>query len=142
MEPVAKETEPTTQAGRELLSYRGLHGKWTEQRWVDAILAIEAEAAFDSDVVELFAPLQALVDEQAEDEGLWFIAATAPEAYLQQELRRLHATIEGRGGIPEPIWQAWHCRQCIPSTVLPSEWELEQHRQRFHPVPVAPEEEK
>lgn len=36
----------------------------------------------------------ALVDEQAEDEGLWFIARTAPEAYLQQELRRLHAVIE------------------------------------------------
>ena len=29
-----------------------------------------------------------IVDEQAEDEGLWFIAKTAPEAYLQQELRR------------------------------------------------------
>ena len=31
---------------------------------------------------------------QAEDEGLWFEAKTAPEAYLQQELRRLHAAIE------------------------------------------------
>lgn len=36
-----------------------------------------------------------LVCAQAEDEGLWFIAKTAPEAYLQQELRRLHAMIEG-----------------------------------------------
>jgi len=35
-----------------------------------------------------------LVNEQAEDEGLWFIARTAPEAYLQQELRRLHAAVE------------------------------------------------
>lgn len=35
-----------------------------------------------------------LVNEQAEDEGLWFAAVTAPEAYLQQELRRLHALIE------------------------------------------------
>jgi len=35
-----------------------------------------------------------VVDEQAEDEGLWFIAMTAPEAYLQQELRRLHAAVE------------------------------------------------
>lgn len=39
---------------------------------------------------------QRLVEEQAEDEGLWFIAMTAPEAYLQQELRRLHAVIEGQ----------------------------------------------
>lgn len=38
--------------------------------------------------------LRKLVDEQAEDEGLWFIAVTAPEAYLQQELRRLHEAVE------------------------------------------------
>ena len=37
---------------------------------------------------------QELVNQQAEDEGLWFIAETAPEAYLQQELRRLHAVVE------------------------------------------------
>lgn len=40
--------------------------------------------------------LQKLVDEQAEDDGLWFCAKTAPEAYLQQELRKLHAAIENR----------------------------------------------
>lgn len=38
--------------------------------------------------------LISLVDEQAEDEGLWFVAETAPEAYLQQELRRLHQAVE------------------------------------------------
>ena len=37
----------------------------------------------------------AIVREQAKDEGLWFIATTAPEAYLQQELRRLHLAVEG-----------------------------------------------
>lgn len=36
-----------------------------------------------------------LVDEQAEDEGLWFVAETTSEAYLQSALRRLHAVIEG-----------------------------------------------
>ena len=35
-----------------------------------------------------------LVALQAEDEGLWFISRTAPEAYLQQELGRLHRAIE------------------------------------------------
>jgi hypothetical protein len=35
-----------------------------------------------------------IVHEQAEDEGLWFEAQTAPEAYLQQELRRLHGAVE------------------------------------------------
>lgn len=38
--------------------------------------------------------LQDIVDEQAEDDGLWFVAEYASEAYLQQELRRLHAAIE------------------------------------------------
>jgi len=33
---------------------------------------------------------------QANDDGLWFVAQTAPEAYLQQELRRLHEAIEGK----------------------------------------------
>lgn len=40
--------------------------------------------------------IKAMVDEQAADDGLWFLAHTAPEAYLQQELRRLHAVVEGR----------------------------------------------
>jgi hypothetical protein len=40
--------------------------------------------------------LQACVAIQAEDEGLWFVAETAPEAYLQQALRRLHEAIEGK----------------------------------------------
>lgn len=37
---------------------------------------------------------QELVNEQANDPALWFTAQTAPEAYLQQELRRLHAAVE------------------------------------------------
>lgn len=47
--------------------------------------------------------IRSLVDIQAEDEGLWFIAQTAPEAYLQQELRRLHRLVERntRWWIPE-----------------------------------------
>ena len=40
------------------------------------------------------AKLRQMVAQQAEDDGLWFNAATAPEAYLQQELRKLHAAIE------------------------------------------------
>jgi hypothetical protein len=39
---------------------------------------------------------QQLVAEQAKDEGLWFKAQTAPEAYLQQALRKLHEVIEGK----------------------------------------------
>ena len=36
--------EPETEAGRDLLGWRGHHTWWTEQRWIVAILAIEAEA--------------------------------------------------------------------------------------------------
>ena len=52
--------------------------------------------------------LRNMVDRQAEDDGLWFTAQTAPEAYLQQELRKLHAEIEGEpvrldpADFPEP----------------------------------------
>ena len=41
--------------------------------------------------------LQKIVDEQAEDQGLWFTAQSAPEGYLQEALRRLHKAIEARG---------------------------------------------
>ncbi len=40
------------------------------------------------------AVIKALVNEQAEDAGLWFVAETCAEAYLQAALRRLHAVIE------------------------------------------------
>ena len=52
----------------------------------------------DSHIV--LAALQTLTAEQAEDDGLWFLAQTTPEAYLQQELRRLHVAIERR--LPSP----------------------------------------
>ena len=49
---------------------------------------------------DLLDDLYALVDEQAEDEGLWSTRTdgtlSIAEAHLQQELRRLHALIESR----------------------------------------------
>lgn len=44
------------------------------------------------------AGVRRLVDEQAKDEALWFVAGTAPEAYLQRALRELHAAIENKTG--------------------------------------------
>lgn len=38
--------------------------------------------------------LRSLSDMMAEDDGLWFIAETCAEAYLQQELRKLCGLIE------------------------------------------------
>ena len=57
------------------------------QSWLDEITVIDA--------ARKYANLRTVVDNQAKDEGLWFVASTAPEAYLQQGLRRLHAAIEG-----------------------------------------------
>jgi len=37
-----------------------------------------------------------VVNEQADDEGLWFVAETITEDYLQRALRRLHAAVEGK----------------------------------------------
>ena len=56
-----------------------------------AISALDKAATLKTEL----AKLRQLVAQQAEDDGLWFNAATAPEAYLQQELRKLHAAIEG-----------------------------------------------
>lgn len=42
--------------------------------------------------------IRAVVDEQAKDEGLWFYAKYATEAYIQNALRRLHEVIEGKTG--------------------------------------------
>jgi regulator of PEP synthase PpsR (kinase-PPPase family) len=50
-------------------------------------------AALQSPRVPVIEILETVL-EQAEDEGLWFNAKYASEAYLQQELRRLHAIIE------------------------------------------------
>lgn len=38
--------------------------------------------------------LKRLVEQQAKDEGLWFIAQYASEAYLQRALRLLHEAVE------------------------------------------------
>lgn len=40
--------------------------------------------------------VRALAFTQATDEGLWFHAETAPEAYLQEALRKLHVAAEDR----------------------------------------------
>lgn len=99
-------SEPTTQAGHLLLTI--LRARDDGEDYEYDILAIEAEARAQGKLHEMLAQegeaearaaalaeSRRLVDEQAEDEGLWFIAETAAEAYLQQELRRLHAAVEG-----------------------------------------------
>lgn len=64
--------------------------------------AKQLKTAFDQGVEEGFKHgreealkgLKEFVDSQAEDEVLWCLAHTVAEAYIQQELRKLHGFIE------------------------------------------------
>lgn len=47
-------------------------------------------------LIEHVEQIQILVDQQAEDEGLWFEPKYVSEAYLQSHLRKLHEVIEGK----------------------------------------------
>jgi len=70
------------------------------------ITALEAEVAYREEEkinqllvtdlpVKALGRIRSLVAQQAEDHALWYITPrTAPEAYIQQELRKLHALIE------------------------------------------------
>jgi hypothetical protein len=60
----------------------------------------QARAALPTAGNNHIAVIRKMVDRQAEDEGLWFIAKYASEAYLQKALRKLHAVIESVP--PEP----------------------------------------
>lgn len=44
--------------------------------------------------VDVISAARALAAKQAKDDGLWFNAMTAPEAYLQNALRELASAIE------------------------------------------------
>lgn len=44
---------------------------------------------------DLLSVARRIAAEQAKDDGLWFVAETCAEAYLQAALRRLTAAIEG-----------------------------------------------
>ena len=91
------DTAPTIYVGDRLTrQIRALIAELREERKEHRAAEAELHVLLDDlraarKVVE---DIRTLVDEQAEDEGLWFEAATAPEAYLQQELRRLHEAVE------------------------------------------------
>jgi hypothetical protein len=55
----------------------------------------KARVALATPVAQPLTEARSIAAEQAKDEGLWFCATTITEAYLQQELRRLTAAIEG-----------------------------------------------
>ncbi len=68
--------------------------KALEGVYVAANRLINALEQINKTLMDDHKTIRDVVNKQAEDEGLWFEAQTAPEAYLQQELRRLHTVIE------------------------------------------------
>ena len=48
------------------------------------------------DLLDKLRKIEGLVMHQVFDKGLWFKPETAPEGYLQQELRRLHNSVMER----------------------------------------------
>lgn len=68
---------------------------WKEEDWKREALEAQHEVIV---LVECIEKIKECVDQQAEDEGLWSVPweglQPISEAYLQKELRRLHAAIE------------------------------------------------
>lgn len=100
---VAHQLSPHLQPARpsdEVLAQRALEmdvrelKRWQEKR--QRLLAVPALEAENLRLLQRLSDIMAVVDAQAEDDGLWFYAETAPEAYLQQQLRRLHAAVEAK----------------------------------------------
>ncbi len=64
------------------------------------------------------AAIRKVVDEQAEDEGLWFVPVTITEDILQRALRRLHAVIEDDRGTPIKPDKCFACDRPITEGYL------------------------
>ena len=92
-------TYTAEQLRRVAVAIERMHGETLTVEWRDhqaCLLRAHADMLEENArLKDELAKLRQMVAQQAEDEGLWFNAATAPEAYLQQELRRLHAAVEG-----------------------------------------------
>ena len=67
---------------------------------INAMPQSDAQAQIDALKAERDA-LRDAVAMQTADDGLWFHAVSAPEAYLQQELKKLHQLI-GAAPVQEP----------------------------------------
>lgn len=74
----------------DLRDYQRLCADWIEEFAWDVEKALRAALEQPQSLEEVLL----VVHQQADDEGLWFAAKTAPEAYLQHQLRLLHEVIE------------------------------------------------
>ena len=76
---------------------------YEREQCIGELVALAASVADQQTLREALRPLLDLVNEQAEDEALWALNldGTLPisEAYLQQELRRLHELVEAAAAL-------------------------------------------
>ncbi len=75
-----------------------LEAIWMSHRFELSDNAMERTEALLQPLVldaERYRQARLVVEEQAKDEALWCFADSIVEAYVQQELRRLHTAIEG-----------------------------------------------
>lgn len=88
--------QPTAPNARRLLDTSS--SEWTPYQIAAVAEEALSLAASLRVAVEALRPLRKIVDAQAEDEALWAIYPFGEqpivEAYLQQELRALHAAVE------------------------------------------------
>ena len=67
---------------------------------------------------EIESPID-VVNEQADDEGLWFVAELITESYLQASLRRLHAAVEAAPrGVSERKEFQTAIRHCTDNAIM------------------------
>lgn len=88
---------------------------------------------------EKLASARKVIERQANDDGLWFLSRTAPEAYLQAALRNLHAAVEGTdalGNATHPTTPAGHEGQRERELRLISFAQGMSAPCRFYPDPV------
>lgn len=96
------EQEPDPNESECTAPGKGVIQSWDYEGYSSGLYVREADACFIArsrtlvpSLIAAFDAIKAKVDSQAEDEGLWFHPETGPEAYLQGQLRELHAVIEG-----------------------------------------------
>ncbi len=64
---------------------------------IDGKVVAAVKAQYQSTALAALSEMQKMMDvinQQAEDDGIWFIAETITEDYLQSELRRLQLCVE------------------------------------------------
>ncbi len=92
MSDESRDAERVAQAVRRVLAAQSAIRQPAELAEVVGVLTALVDAARAAER-QRWRAVRELVDRQGADESLWFTAQTAPEAYLQQELRALHTAV-------------------------------------------------